>query len=111
MAVWLKGGNGKLLYIGTRDSVYSIPVFETQAVLASQYITRTTHLLDKETMLNDAEKWRSWLKKLSLSDIPSCIRFITRAINLPDKETMLNDIEKWRSWLNELSPSAWLYHI
>ena len=59
----MNGGNNKLLYIGTQNSLYSIPIFETQALWACQYITGVITLPEKVEMLADIRKWLTLLSK------------------------------------------------
>ena len=55
--LWTKGGNNKVLYIGTFDQNYTYTIFDAQAKWAVNYITGELKLPDKEIMENDCKKW------------------------------------------------------
>ena len=56
--VWIKGGSGKLLYLGAQNAAYTFPLFEVQAVWACKYITGGINLPDHSEMLQDIKVWK-----------------------------------------------------
>lgn len=62
--VWMKGGNGKLLYLGTQDQYYTFTMFDAEALWACQYITGTLKVPATAEMEKDIKKWRQRLASL-----------------------------------------------
>ena len=62
--VWLNGGNGKLLYLGTQDQYYTFTMFDVQALWACRYITAQVKTPPQKEMKEDAENWQEKVQKL-----------------------------------------------
>ena len=71
--VWMKGGNGKLLYIGVQNQRYTFPMFEAQAFWICKYITGGLLLPSRQNMQNDIEYWRK--RCIQIKTVPDDIEF------------------------------------
>ena len=58
--VWMKDGNGRLLYIGAQDQYYTFTMFDVQAFWAVKYITGDVKVPCKREMEED---WKAWNKR------------------------------------------------
>ena len=55
--VWVKGGNDKLLYLGTQDQYYTFTMFDVQALWALRYIMGAVKAPSHDEMLKHLKKW------------------------------------------------------
>ena len=73
--VWMNGGNGKLLYLGTHDQYYTFTMFDVQALWACRYISGDLNIPSRQEMLEDIKKWRQ--REATLKDCHDDINFQT----------------------------------
>ena len=57
--LWVHGRNNKIMYLGTQNQLFSMVMFDIQAIWVVQYITGRLQIpKTRETLLRDIEKWR-----------------------------------------------------
>ncbi len=56
--VWMKGGEGAMLYIGCQDQYYTFSMFDAQARWAIKYIVGDIKMPRRDMALQDMKKWR-----------------------------------------------------
>ena len=71
--LWLKGGNGKVIYLGAPYNLYMWTFFEAQAMWACKYIMGELMVPSPDEMVVDSE---GWLKKMSKVDMTYFINFV-----------------------------------
>lgn len=68
--LWTYGGNNKLLYLGMQNQLYTMTMFDAQALWVVQYIMGVIKIpKTKGELLQDIEKWQ---KKLTTSTTIHC---------------------------------------
>ena len=66
--LWMKGGDGRIFYIGIQDQYYSFSMFDVQALWACQAIIGKVKIPDRTTMLQDIAVWRKKLEATKNAD-------------------------------------------
>ena len=84
--VWMKGGNGRLMYIGAQNQYYTFTMFDVQALWALKYIIGEIKVPSQGEMDED---WKSWSERYVLQyilDYPNRLNSIfCRAVRIRQK--------------------------
>ncbi len=52
------GGNGRMLYVGGQNQIYTFTMFDAQARWAVKYMAGDIKMPSRDVALKDMEKWR-----------------------------------------------------
>lgn len=64
--LWAHGGNNKLLYLGMQNQLWSMNMFDAQALWAVRYIMGESQIpKSKEELVQDIERWQEKLARLT----------------------------------------------
>ena len=55
--MWLNGGNNRLFYVGTLYPMYTLTMYEAEAILVSKIMAKTVEIPTVEEMREDVLKW------------------------------------------------------
>ena len=71
--LFMKGGNQRVIYLGTQSQVFSLPMFDVQAAWACRFIMGELKVPEVDTMLQDVEVWKE--KHGRIKDVNDFINF------------------------------------
>lgn len=82
--LWVKGGNKKLLYVGSQDQYYSLTMFDVEAIWACRYIMGALQIPNDDAIFADIKKWKE--KCAALKNCHDDIDFQTDFIEALSKD-------------------------